>query len=180
LVAGGALAAGDPVMGWDGNGDLFYMGNNFNRGIVDGFSGRTRDNTGVIWVATYAPSNPADHSTDGAKYVRTVILASNTFGNGSFNDKTNLVVDPSTGNIYAAWSDFHGAGCNEILFSRSTDHGASFSAPLKLSEGICGNQGPSIAIGPSGEVFIGWEANTGGALHPLRISGRRSARPRSL
>ena len=164
LVAGGALAAGDPVMSWDGQGNLFYMGNNFNRGIVDGFSGGTRDNTGVIWVATYAPSNPADHSTDGSKYVRTVILASNTFGNGSFNDKTNLVVDPSTGNIYAAWSDFHGAGCNEILFSRSTDQGASFSTPLKLSEGICGNQGPSIAIGPSGEVFIGWEANTGGAF----------------
>jgi len=115
-VAGGALAAGDPVMGWDGNGNLFYMGNNFNRGIENGVSPRFRDNTGVIWVATYAPSNPANSSTDGSKYVRTVILATNTFGQGSFNDKTNLAVDPVTGNVYAAWSDFHGSGCNEILF----------------------------------------------------------------
>ena len=164
LVAGGALAAGDPVMGWDGNGNLFYMGNNFNRGTENGVSARFRDNTGVIWVATYEPSNPADTSTDGSKYVRTVILASNTFGQGSFNDKTNLAVDPVTGNVYAAWSDFHGSGCNEILFSRSTDQGASFSQPIKLSGGICGNQGPSIAIGPGGEVFIGWEAMTGGAF----------------
>jgi hypothetical protein len=164
MVAGGALAAGDPVMSWDGSGNLFYMGNNFNRGIENGVSGAFRDNTGDIWVATYAPANPADSSTDGSKYVRTVILATNTFGLGSFNDKTNLTVDPVTGNVYAAWSDFHGVtGCNEILFSRSTDHGATFSPPLKISSGICGNQGPSIVIGPSGQVDVAWEANTGGA-----------------
>jgi len=159
MVAGGALAAGDPQMSWDGQGDLFYMGNNFNRGVQNGASGTTRDNTGDIWVATYAPGNPADPSTDGSRYVRTVILASNTFGLGSFNDKTDLTVDPVTGNVYAAWSDFHGrGGCNEILFSRSTDHGATFSAPHKLSSGICGNQGPSIVVGPSGQVYVGWEA----------------------
>ena len=131
FVGGGALAAGDPVQSFDGQGNLFYMGNNFNRGTENGASGGTRNNTGSIWVATYAPSNPADTSTDGSKYVRTVILAHNTFGLGSFNDKTELVADPVTGNVYAAWSDFHGAGCNQILFSRSTDHGATFSPPLE-------------------------------------------------
>lgn len=173
FVQGGALAAGDPVQSFDGNGNLFYMGNNFNRGVENGSSGGTRDNTGDIWVATYAPSNPSDSSTDGSKYVRTVVLAQNTFGKGSFNDKTELVADPVTGNVYAAWSDFHGSGCNEILFSRSTDHGATFSKPMKISEGICGNQGPSIAIGPSGQVYVGWEANTGGSkgVTPKAIVG---------
>jgi hypothetical protein len=164
LVVGGALAAGDPVMAWDAQGNLFYMGNNFNRGVENGVSGTTRDNIGSIWVATYASANAADNSTDGSKYLRTVILATNTFGLGQGNDKTSLAVDPSTGNVYAAWSDFHGAGCNEILFSRSTDHGATFSSPLKISSGICGNQGPSITIGPSGQVYVGWEAFTGGAF----------------
>jgi hypothetical protein len=164
LVAAGALAAGDPMMSWDGQGDLFYMGNNFNRGVENGVSGRFRDNVGSIWVATYAPASSGAHSTDGSRYVRTVILATNTFGLGMFNDKTDLTVDPATGNVYAAWSDFHGNGCNEILFSRSTDHGATFSAPLKISSGICGNQGPSIVVGPAGQVDIGWQANTGGAL----------------
>ena len=163
MVAGGALAAGDPMMSWDGQGDLFYMGNNFNRGTENGASGGFRENTGDVWVATYAPGSAGDHSTDGSHYVRTVILATNTFGKGQFNDKTDLTVDPATGNVYAAWSDFHGTGCNEILFSRSTDHGATFSAPLKISSGICGNQGPSIVIGPAGQVDIGWQANTGGA-----------------
>jgi hypothetical protein len=173
MVAGGALAAGDPVMTWDGSGNLFYMGNNFNRGIADGNSNATRDNTGDVWVATYAPANPADTSTDGSQYVRTVILATNTFGLGSFNDKTNVFADPATGNVYAAWSDFHGTGCNEILFSRSTDHGATFSPPLKISSGICGNQGPSIAVGPSGQVNVAWIGTTGGskAQAPGAVNG---------
>jgi len=152
------------MMSWDGNGNLFYMGNNFNRGTFDGNSARTRNNTGSIWVATYAPAAADDHSTDGSKYVRTVLLATNTFGNGSSNDKTDLVADPVSGNVYAAWSDFHGSGCNEILFSRSTDQGATFSAPLKLSSGICGNQAPSIAIGPAGQVNVAWFGNNGGAF----------------
>ena len=164
LVAGGALAAGDPMMSWDGQGDLFYMGNNFNRGIADGHSGSLRDDIGSIWVATYAPSNSADNSTDGSKYIRTVLLATNTFGLGQSNDKTDLVADPATGNVYAAWSDFHGRGCNNIFFSRSTDHGATFSHPMRISAGICGNQGPSIAVGPNGRVSVAWEGTTGGAF----------------
>ena len=171
MVVGGATAAGDPVQAFDGQGDVFYMGNNFNRGVPDGNSFRTRDNTGDVWVATYAPSNPADSSTDGSKYLRTVLLATNTFGQGSFNDKTAIAVDPSTGYVYASWSDFHGSGCNQILFSRSTDHGATFSQPLKLSSGICGNQGPSIAIGPGGQVSVSWEGSSGGSFGQNGVTG---------
>jgi hypothetical protein len=161
MALGGAIAAGDPVQAWDNKGNVFYMGNNFNRGIEDGVSGSFRDNTGDVWVATYAAKNANDSSTDGSSYVRTVILATNTFGQGSFNDKTGIQVDQANGNVYAAWSDFHGRGCNEIVFSRSTDHGATFSAPMKISS-VCNNQGPNIAIGPSGQVYVSWFATTGG------------------
>ena len=166
MVAGGAFAAGDPVQAWDIHGNVFYMGNNFNRGFPDGNSARFRDNTGDVWVATYAQLTPGDTSTDGQKYLRTVILATNTFGQGSFNDKTGINVDqtggPTDGNVYAAWSDFHGSACNEILFSRSTDHGATFSAPMKISSSICNNQGPNIAIASDGTVYISWQGNGGG------------------
>jgi hypothetical protein len=159
----GAIAAGDPVQAWDNNGELFYMGNNFNRGIQNGKSVDFRDNTGDVWVATYAPSDPTNNMTDGSRYVRTVILARNTFGLGSFNDKTAIGVDPTTGDVFAAWSEFHGRGCNQINVSRSTDHGATFSTPMKVSSGICSNQGPNFAFGPSGQVYLVWQANNGGS-----------------
>jgi hypothetical protein len=159
MALGGASAAGDPVQAWDTNGNLFFMGNNFNRGTENGVSARFRDNTGDVWVATYAPAT-SDNTTDGSRYVRTVILSTNTFGQGSFNDKTGIQVDQTTsrfaGNVYAAWSDFHGSGCNQIDIARSTDHGATFSAPMKISGSICNNQGPNIAIGPSGQVYVSW------------------------
>jgi len=163
MALGGAIAAGDPVQAWDKSGNVFYMGNNFNRGIEDGISAAFRDNTGDVWVATYAASNPNNSTTDGSRYVRTVILATNVFGLGSFNDKTGIQVDQTNGNVYAAWSDFHGSGCNEIVFSRSTDHGATFSTPMKISS-VCSNQGPNIAIGPGGQVYVSWFASTGGTF----------------
>jgi hypothetical protein len=171
LVLGGSIAGGDPVQAWDGSGDLFYMGNNFNRGVLNGNSGGTRDNIGSIWVATYAPSDPNDTSTDGSQYVRTVLVDTNTFGKGQSTDKTALAADPVTGNVYAAWSNFHGNACNEILFSRSTDHGQTFSQPLKLSSGVCNNQGPSIAIGTGGNVHVAWEGTTGGTFEQNGVTG---------
>jgi hypothetical protein len=144
------------------------MGNNFNRGIPNGNSFRFRDNTGDIWVATYAPLTSGDTATDGQKYVRTVLIDTNTFGSGQSTDKTGIAVDqtggPNDGNVYVAWSTFHGSGCNEILFARSTNHGASFSAPLKISSSLCDNQGPNIAVGSNGTVYVSWQANGGGAF----------------
>ena len=164
MALGGAKAAGDPVQAWDSSGNLFYMGNNFNRGTENGQSVEFRDNTGDVWVATYAPSDPSNTKTDGSRYVRTVVLAQNTFGQGSFNDKTAIGVDPSNGDVFAAWSQFHGKGCNEIDVARSSDHGASFSAPTKVSGGLCSNQGPNFAFGPQGQVYLAWQANNGGAF----------------
>lgn len=167
----GAIAAGDPEQAWDAQGRLFYMGNNFDRGNPNGNSARTRGNFGDIWVTTYAPTNPADSSTDGSRFVRTVLLAKNTSGNGQFNDKTGLAVDPATGYVYAAWSVFHGSGCNEIDFARSTDHGATFSPPMKVSSSICGNQGPYMAIGPAGQVYLAWSGTTGGSFGQNGVNG---------
>jgi hypothetical protein len=161
MALGGATAAGDPVQAWDAKGNLFFMGNNFNRGIPDGNSGSVRDLTGDIWVATYGPSNPSVPSTDGSSYIRTVLVGTNTFGAGRQTDKTAIQVDQATGNVYVAWSTFHGGGCNEIVFARSTDSGASFTAPTKISA-TCSNQGANIAIGPAGEVYVSWFAATGG------------------
>jgi hypothetical protein len=171
LAQQGAIAAGDPEQAWDGDGRLFYMGNNFSRGTPNGGSFRTRGNIGSIWVTTYGPTDANDPSTDGAHFVRTVLLKTNTSGQGQFNDKTGLAVDPNTGNVYAAWSVFHGSGCNEIDFARSTDHGATFSAPMKISSGICGNQGPYMAIGPSGQLYVAWAGTTGGAFGQNGVNG---------
>ena len=126
-AAAGIANAGDPVQAWDLQGRLFYMGNAFNRGLPQ---------NGAVWVATY--------DQDAAHYVRTVIV-----GHGRRRAQRQVQrqdldrgrprrQQPVQGNVYVAWSLFQGNGNNEIKFVRSTDHGATFSQPAKISDRLQG------------------------------------------
>lgn len=141
----GIVNAGDPVQAWDNNGRLFYMGNAFNR---------VAPQNGSVWVATY--------DRDATRYLRTVIVGKGTPApQGKFNDKTAIEADrgvssPNAGNVYTAWSVFQGSGNNEIVFSRSTDHGATFSKATKISSGVKDNQFADIAVTSNGTLYIAW------------------------
>jgi hypothetical protein len=138
------------------------MGNNFNRGKQNGKSVDFRDNTGDVWVATSEPSDSRS-MTDGSRYVRTVILARNTFGLGSSNDKTAIGVDPPPATCLPRGSSSTAGAATRSNLSRSTDHGATFSIPMKISSGLCSNQGPNFAFGPSGQVYLVWAGNKRGS-----------------
>lgn len=142
----GITNAGDPVQAWDTEGRLFYMGNAFNRELPQ---------NGSVWIATY--------DRDAAHYVRTVIVGSaGPALNGRFNDKTSIEVDrgvnsPFRGNVYGAWSLFQGLnGNNSILFTRSTDHGATFSHFAKISTGSKNVQFADIAVTSNGTVYVAY------------------------
>ena len=141
----GITNAGDPVQAWDLQGRLFYMGNAFNR---------VAPQNGSVWVATY--------DQDAAHYVRTVIVGkAGPALSGRFNDKTSIEVDrgvnsPHRGNVYAAWSLFQGNGNNSIQFVRSTDHGATFSHPVKISTGSKDVQFADIAVTSNGTVYVAY------------------------
>jgi hypothetical protein len=150
----GIANAGDPVQAWDTQGRLFYMGNAFNRAAPQ---------DGSVWVATY--------DRDAAHYVRTLIVGSaGPALNGRFNDKTSIEVDRGVnsvhnGNVYAAWSLFQGiGGNNSIQFTRSTDHGATFSKMTKISTGSKNVQFADIAVTSNGTVYLAYrqfESNRG-------------------
>ena len=152
--------AGDPVQAWDLHGRVFYMGNAFNRAAPQ---------NGAVWVATY--------DQDATQYVRTKIVASGTPAlTGVFNDKTAIEVDRGVnstheGNVYAAFSVFQGNGNNEIKFVRSTDHGATFSNPVRISEGSLDNQFADIAVTSNGTLYITWNGTVGGRAtgHPAMV-----------
>jgi hypothetical protein len=152
LQQSGITNAGDPVQAWDLHGRLYYMGNAFNR---------VAPQKGAVWVATY--NQHASH------YVRTVIVARGTPATaGVSNDKTSIEADrgvdsPYDGNVYVAWSVFQGGGTNEVKFARSTDHGATFSSPIRISASSLGNQFADIAVTSDGTVYVTWNGTVGGA-----------------
>jgi hypothetical protein len=141
--------AGDPLLAFDRQGRLFAGGIAFNR---------VHPQNGDVWVASYAAT---PHASGYPKdYLRTVIVGQGTPSlAGIFQDKPELEVDRTggrfDGNVYVCWSRFIGAGRTTIYFSRSTDHGATFSHPIKLSEGK-DVQGCDIAIEHDGDVYVTW------------------------
>jgi len=73
-------------------------------------------------------------------------------------DKSFIAVDntggPFDGNVYVSWTN-PSSNILTIMFSRSTDSGASFSTPMPLSP--AGRyQGSMPAIGPNGEIYVVW------------------------
>jgi hypothetical protein len=146
-VHGTCGAAGDPSQAFDRDGRLFYAFICFNR---------AKPVNGGVFVARY--------TNDGAAYDRTVLVKRGTpsgqFLTGLFQDKINLTVDQTTGpfggNAYVAWSQYDGfAPNNAVLFSRSTDHGLTFSTPIRVTPVALGTASfADLAVGPDGAVYL--------------------------
>ena len=86
-----------------------------------------------------APMRPT-RLRDGKAYRGTTVVARGSSAPnllGKFNDKTAIEADRTggacDGNVYFSWSRFTGNGGVGIYFSRSTDHGVTFSSPMKLT-----------------------------------------------
>jgi hypothetical protein len=158
-------AAGDPTQSFDNDGRLFYGFICFNR---------AKPSNGNIYVATY--------ENDGADYAQTTRVVRGTPSVwGVFNDKVNLVVDqtsgPRSGTIYIGWVRYPGQAANNVLeVVTSTDHGATFSKPVKVSQGHGEEQFADLAVGPDGRWGGDLLGATGDRLVDLRFRWR-SVRP---
>jgi hypothetical protein len=137
-------AAGDPSQAFDRDGRLFYAFICFNR---------AQPQNGGVFTARYL--------ADGATYDRTVLVKKGTPSvAGLFQDKINLVADQTTGafsgNVYVAWSEYTGnAGNNAVLFLRSTDHGLTYSNPIRILPVAKGTGSfTDLAVGPDGAVYL--------------------------
>jgi hypothetical protein len=151
-------SSGDPVIAWDNHGRAFFGSES-----SDDPAG-TKKTFGDVWVATF--DNPAGEGgatiNDGKRFVRSEVVARGSSAPnllGKFNDKTAIEADRSgsscDANVYFAYSRFTGNGGVAIYFSRSTDHGATWSSPKKLSSAT-DVQFPDISVTGNGHVYVTW------------------------
>lgn len=108
-------------------------------------------------------------STDGGKTWPQVTYFNFNSGTGKFNDKPMIAVDtnpnsPYRDSVYVAWDNASynqgkSSANNALLFSRSTDGGQTFSAPIavnSLNGGANAVIGADPFVGPNGEVYVAW------------------------
>jgi hypothetical protein len=145
----------DPGVAFDTHGDVYYS-------YIVVFFNRT---FGSIQGTEVAVAK----STDGGKTWPHATFFNFNSGSGKFNDKPMIAIDtnptsPFHDSIYVAWDNAsNNAGKsssnNALLFSRSTDGGATFSAPIAvntLTGGASSVIGADPFVGPNGEVYVAW------------------------
>ena len=81
---------------------------------------------------------------------------------GGQNAEVEQAIDPVRGYVYEEWMGCH----NSIGFSRSTDGGLHFSAPLVLP-GSAGGWDPALAVAPDGAVYAAFMNSTGQHSFPV-------------
>ena len=147
-------AAGDPVVCFDSDSNVFISGICFKRPTnpLNNIAGWTPGPDDGIFVAK---------STDGGKTFNQInILAAAMQAPISFHDKEWMAVDMNNGNVYVVWVVFTLYSWATVLFSRSTDNGNSYSMPpMVISEYQAlevGSQGSTIQVTPDGKVHISW------------------------
>ena len=153
-------SAGDPVIAWDNHGRVF-MGSE-----SSGDPAGTKKTFGDVWVARF--DNPegedGDPINDGKRFLGSEIVARGSSAPnllGVFSDKTAIEADRTggrfDGNVYFAYSRFTGFGVNAIYFARSTDHGETWSHPIRIGAGLTEInfvQFPDISVTGNGDVYV--------------------------
>ncbi|MCU1243019.1 MAG: hypothetical protein JWO71_3745 [Candidatus Acidoferrum typicum] len=86
--------------------------------------------------------------------------AKNVSNNSDYSLTPQVAVD-AVGNIYAVWEDDTVNNSN-ILFSRSTDGGATFSVPRNLSNSSGWSFGPRLLVDSHGGINVVWVDPTPG------------------
>lgn len=144
----------DPSFCVDTAGDFyfFHLSNPTNGSWIDRIVCQKSEDNGATWSSgTYTGKN-------GSKD----------------QDKEWAVVDLRNKNIYVTWTQFDEYNSSQpgdssiILFSKSTDAGASWSSPLRISKvaGDCLDndntvEGAVPAVGPNGEIYVAWAGPNG-------------------
>lgn len=114
------------------------------------------DSLGNVYLGILAYNGTADgilvaKSTDGGVTFGTPVRL-DTFG-----DKEYLAVDLRNDTVYCVWENNGSGGNQGIFFSKSTNHGATFTPRHQISTNPGGtNNGATPSVGPNGEIYVVW------------------------
>jgi hypothetical protein len=143
--------AGDPVLAFGPNGDVYMAGIAFNR------------DPALINLLKPGSSIFVAKSTDGGETFPQVVLVTDppSITNfATFHDKEWIAVDPITGDVHVTWTAFQLYGISSALVhSVSRDGGRSWTRPKVISEITQKErqvQGSQVEVDSKGVIHVAW------------------------
>jgi hypothetical protein len=77
-----------------------------------------------------------------------------------------IEVVPNTGVVYAAFLNADRKGAFSAAFMKSTDHGATWSAPVHVYGNVAWTDKPEVTMSASGkDIYVSWNGPQGGDLY---------------
>lgn len=121
----------------------------------------TFDAQGTLWIVWASAHHLyIQSSTDQGRHfsepVKVNAEAENIAANGEYRPKIKL---DQQGHIYLTWTQaLEKRHTGHIRFSRSSDHGKTFSKPVTINDNldIISHRFDDLLIGNNGEIFIAW------------------------
>jgi hypothetical protein len=162
IMSSGWGVWGDPCLVYDANGNLFY-----------GHLSNPPGGTGGYWIDRIVVQRSTNNGNtwDYDAGVGFSPPAKEQDKEWICSDQTD---SPYRNNLYMAWTEFDSYGSKKttdstrILFSRSTNQGASWGNPIRISTkgGDCIDDDNTVegcvpAVGPNGEVYLSWSGPSG-------------------
>jgi hypothetical protein len=103
-------------------------------------------------------------STDGGRTFGPQVPLCVCKGSHAQYDPTIEVV-PNTGDVYAAFLNADRKGGFSTVFTRSTDHGKTWTTPVHVYGNVGWTDKPEVTMSASGrDVYVSWNGPTGGDL----------------
>jgi hypothetical protein len=162
-------ATWEPARRISSNANLFTVGNQIvvlpNGTLIDFteyFTGSGVQPANHGWEAVFRST---DHGVTWSKpvLISKITEVGHTIPDGSFPNRVgfnDIAVDPSSGDLYAAWTDgrFNDGTHNDVILSKSTDGGLTWSAPVKVSKNPVGVDAftPSVHVNADGDVAVSY------------------------
>ena len=134
-LTNGSPGSGSPMVAADAASNIYVVWEN-DSGVLGVFLSRSGDG--------------------GATFTAPMTLSTNTGGSVS----PQIALDVS-GNVNVVWEDDSGAS-SDISFSRSSDHGATFSTPKSLSLNVGNSNSAQLAVDLNGNIDVIWENDSPG------------------
>jgi hypothetical protein len=115
------------------------------------------------WKAVFRSTDKGDTWSAKPITIAKVEEVSHTIPDGSFPIRVggdDIAVDPGSGALYAVWTDgrFNDGSHNDVILSKSTNGGLTWSAPVKVSKNPVGVEAhtPSVHVNADGDVAVSY------------------------
>lgn len=116
----------------------------------------------IVYVINPSPGGGNSNSLTFSVHSNHDFITPTNISNDNDSARRTRIGMDSQNNISVVWDDESNNGVIDVVYTRSTDHGATWSQKVGVSNSGFESVYPDLAIGTSADINVVWEEHLGG------------------